>query len=149
MDTLLETSLYTYVYLTLFTGVIVVLLLINLFRQTKKISTKWIKISLRTAVCGILLGFWTYFFVCRNLYPVSLAYYENKNNLTVDVVGVVESVEQVGKDRLYVTIDGTVYVMVYSSQKPHNNITANLVKGRTVCLRVGEHSMFILGQGTA
>lgn len=146
MDKLLETSLYTYIYLTIFIGVIVGLLLINLFWQTKKINTKWIKISVRTTICGVLLGFWTYFFVYRNLYPVSLAYYENKNNLTVDVVGVVESINLVRKDRLYVNIDGTVYVMVYSSQKPYNSITADLVKGKTVYLRVGKHSMYILGQ---
>jgi len=47
-----------------------------------------------------------------------LAYYEYKHDFTEEKIGVVEGIEQDGKDRINIIIDNTEYTMVYSSVSP-------------------------------
>lgn len=143
MDELLKTTLYLYIFSAIFCGGLIVAFIIGIIKKTRKIENTKIKIFLRILVCGVLTTLWIYHFVYANVYPFSLAYYEYRNSLTEEKVGVIKSIEQDGKDRILVTVDGTVYTMVYSSLKPYKNIDIAFKRGDTVWILIGVHSLFI------
>ena len=143
MGELIKTSFSTYIFVAIFVGFWIVLFTIGLIKKTKKIENNKIKMALRIVICSAITSLWAYFFVYVNAYPISLAYYEYKNNLAEEKIGVIDSIDQDVKDRIHINIDGTVYTMVYSSQKPYNNVTIDIVQGDTVWLLAGENSMYI------
>lgn len=143
MEELLKTSFYSYAFVALFTGWWVASVSIGIIRLTKKIENNKLQIALRTVICSALIVLWSYFIVYLNAYPISLAYYEYKNNLTEEKIGVVDSIGQDDKDHMHISIDGTKYTVAYSSQKPYANGTKGIKKGDTVWILVGENSMYI------
>lgn len=143
MEELLKTSLHAYLSSEMFFGIWVVLFSAIIIVKTKNMESRKLKIALRIIICSVLTGLWAFFCVYKSLYPISLAYYEYQNNLVEEKVGVIESIEQDGKDRILISIDGTIYTMVYSSLKPYNHVTIDIVKGDTVWVLTGEHSLYI------
>lgn len=73
---------------------------------------------MRFGISGVLICLWAWHFVYMNLYPISSAYYEYTHDLTEEKVGVIECIEQKGKDRIKVIINRTEYTMVHSSANP-------------------------------
>lgn len=143
MEELIKTSFQTYIDLALFAGLLIALFTAGFIMKTKKMENTKLKIALRVVVCSALVGLWAYHFVYVNAYPISLAYYEYKNNIAEEKVGVIDSMEQEGKDRVRITIDDTDYTIVYSSQKPYANGTKGIKQGDSVRVLVGEHSGYI------
>ena len=78
-----------------------------------------------------------------NLFPISLAYYEYNHNLVEEKTGVVESIEQDGKDRINIIIDDTEYTIVHSSVNPVFIIGGDIDKGDNVKIIFGVNSKFI------
>ena len=142
MNELIRTNLLSYVFVTIFSGLWISLVIFSTFKKTNSIHK--VKILIRTIISSILICLWIYFFVYVNLYPVSLAYYEYRNNSTQQIVGVVDSIELTSKDRLELIIDKEKYTMVYSSVKvSSNDIINNITKGDTVQIKFGKKSKFI------
>ena len=116
----------------------------GIFANTKKMDNKVLKRTLRISISVILVCFWLWFFVYKNLYPVSLAKYEYEHNVSVIKTGVIEDVKQHGKDRIYITIDGIEYAIVYGSVDPYSTEISKIIKkGTYVSYSYGENSKFI------
>ena len=78
-----------------------------------------------------------------NLYPISLAYYEYNHNLTEEKVGVIDSIEQNVKDRIYLIIDNAEYTLVDSSESPAVIIGRDIDEGDAVKFKFGVKSKYI------
>ena len=78
-----------------------------------------------------------------NLYPISLAYYEYNHDFAEEKIGVIDGIEQDGKDRLCLNIDNTEYTMVYSSVKHSIIEDRDIDKGDTVKIKFGVRSKYI------
>jgi hypothetical protein len=120
-----------------------------LLRQTittqlaKDIENKKIKTVLRFGISGALVCLWAWFFVYKNFYPISLAYYEYNHNLVEEKIGVIERIEQNGKDRISISIDNTEYTVVHSSVNPLFVIGKDIDEGDTVKIEYGEKSRYV------
>lgn len=143
MYELIKTSLHSYIFLAVFVGLLFSLGIISLFKKTKNIESKTLKIFLCVGVSIVLVCIYLWFFIYTNLYPISLAYYEYTNNSIVERTGVLDSIAQKGKDRINIIIDSTEYTMVYSSQKPWLSIGSDVDEGDIVKFKFGEKSKFI------
>ena len=142
MEELIKTNFLTYTFLVLLTGFFVVSLGIVIFKKTKHV-TGGRKNAIRYGVTSVLAVFWIWFFVYTNFCPIALAYYEYTHDCSEEKIGIVDSVEQNGKDRIEITIDGNEYVMVYSSTKSFDMLNGNIDKGDTVKFTYGKHSKFL------
>ena len=143
MRELIETNVLTYLFSTILTGFLLLSIIQGTFKQTKNIENKKKKAVLRFGVNGVLVCFWIWFFIYTNLFPISLAYYEYNHNFVEEKVGVIESIEQSGKDRIYIIIDNTEYTVVHSSVSPSVIIGGDIDKGDTVKIIFGVKSKFI------
>lgn len=143
MYELLKTSFWTYMFVTAFVGLGIVLFCFGVIKKTKRIESRRAKAALRIVVCCILGCFWAYFFVYLNLYPVSLAYYEYNNDLKEEATGVIDNIEREGKDRIHLIIDDTKYTMVYSSISSFAGIDGDIDEGDIVCFSFGKESNYI------
>ncbi len=143
MYELINSSLSAYISAAAFTGFCVLLAIFETFKRTKNMESKKIKTALRFGVNGVLVCFWLWFFIYVNLLPISLAYYEYNHDLAEEKTGVIESIEQDTKDRIYIIIDNTEYVMVHSSSSPAVIIGRDIDEGDTVKVKFGERSKFI------
>ncbi len=143
MYELINSSLSAYISAAAFTGFCVLLAIFETFKRTKNMESKKIKTALRFGVNGVLVCFWLWFFIYVNLLPISLAYYEYNHDLAEEKTGVIESIEQDTKDRIYIIIDNTEYVMVHSSASPAVIIGRDIDEGDTVKVKFGERSKFI------
>lgn len=142
VEQLLEKNLETYICLAVFTGLISLLAITGLFKNTIKIENKKIKYSLRMTITLAIVILWSYFYIYVNLYPVSLAYYEYINESTEEKTGIIRNIEQESKDRINIVIDNTEYTMVHSNQnKPFNS--NNIKKGDKVQIQFGKKSKYI------
>lgn len=142
MEELLKTSFGTYLGITMFLGFIGVLLVYGAIENTKEMENKKIKFALRIAICSVIVCLWMCF-VYMQLYPISLAYYEYNHDIVEEKIGVINSIEQDGKDRMNLIIDDAEYTMVYSSVTPAVIIGSDIDEGDTIKIKFGEKSMYI------
>ena len=143
MYELIKSSLLAYAFAAVFSGLWILLVVYGMFKKTKKIENKKIKTVLRFGISGVLVCLWAWHFVYMNLYPISLAYYEYNQEIVEEKIGVIESVEQSEKDRIYLTIDNTKYTMVDSSVSPAFIIGKDIDEGDTVKIKFGVRSKYI------
>ena len=140
----LESLVLNYIALALFTGIEFATICVWVWVKTKNAENKFIKIAFRAIICSLLIGIWSYFIVYRAAYPISLAYYECNNDLTYEIVGVIDRIEQPQKDVLEITVDNNTYRMVYGSAKAHYYFKNGISEGNTVRLKIGNRSNYIL-----
>jgi len=143
MEELIRTNMISYVFLTAFTGGLLFYSIFGVFKNTENIESKRIKRIIRFIVNGILVCFWIWFFIYINLFTISLAYYEYNHNLVGEKIGVVESLEQDGKDRIKIIIDDEEYTIVHSSVNPFVIIGVDIDKGDNVKIVFGAYSKYI------
>ena len=143
MYELIKSSLQSYAFVAAFSGIWCLLVIYGTFKKTKNVPNKKKKAVLRFGISGALLCLWAWLFVYTNLYPISLAYYEYSRNSVEEKIGVINSIEQDGKDRINLIIDNTEYTMVYSSVSPSIIDDRDIDKGDAVKIQFGESSMFI------
>ena len=145
MDKLINSSFFAYLYITIFMGIVIAWGgVYGIIANTKKIQNKVLKQILRVGVSIICVGFWLWFFVYKNLYPIALAKSEYEHNCTEERVGTVESIEQHVKDRIITTIDGVKYTIVFASADPNSiEIGKDIDRGKTIRFRYGKKSKFI------
>ena len=142
MEELLKTSFGAYLGIALFLGIVGALLVYGAIENTKEMENKKIKFALRIAICSIVVCLWMCF-VYMQLSPISLAYYEYNHDIVEEKTGVINSIEQDGKDRMNLIIDNAEYTMVYSSTEPNVIIGRDIDEGDTVKIKFGEKSMYI------
>lgn len=143
MEELITVNMLSYALVTSFTGILLISIIIKAFKDTKHFENKKKKTLMRFIVNGLLVCFWIWFFVYRNLFPISLAYYEYKNNVVQETTGVVEYIEQNGKDRINIIIDDTEYTIVHSSVHPVIIPGRDIDKGDVVKIKFGINSKYI------
>lgn len=143
MYELIKSSLSTYVFVAVFSGLWCFLVIFGTFKNTKNLESKKIKTVLRFGISGVLVCLWVWHFVYMNLYPISLAYYEYNHDFAEEKIGVLDSIEHDGKDRIYLIIDNTEYTMVYSSVSPAVIIGRDIDEGDTVKFKFGVRSKYI------
>ena len=143
MEELLRINMLSYAFVTVFTAILFFSLVFGLLKKTREIENKKKKAVINSIGCGVIICFWLWFFVYINLFPISLAYYEYNNNLVEEKSGVIESVEQEGKDRIIVIIDGVKYTIVHSSVNPVVTIGKDIDTGDHVTITFGANSKFI------
>ena len=142
MYELIKDSLQAYASLTVFTGFLVSSVIFGTFKKTKSLTQK-IRTVIRFGVSGALVCFWAWFFVYINLYSISLAYYEYNHDYAEEKIGVIDSAERDGKDRMKIVIDGKEYIMVYSSIDPFLINGRDIDKGDIVKIIYGVKSKYI------
>ncbi len=143
MYELIKSSLLTYAFVAAFSGFVLMLIIFGIFKSTKNIKSQKIKTVLRFGISGVLVCLWAWHFVYMNLYPISLAYYEYNNDIVEEKNGVINSIEQDGKDRINLIIDNTKYTMVHSSASPVVIIGRDIDEGDTVKIKFGVRSKYI------
>lgn len=143
MYELIKDSLQAYASLTVFTGLLLFSVILGTFKKTKSLTSKKIRTVIRFGVSSALICFWTWFFVYINLYPISLAYYEYNHDYAEEKIGVIDSAERDGKDRIKIVIDGKEYIMVYSSVDLFLINGRDLDKGDIVKIIYGVKSKYI------
>ena len=129
--------------MAVFSGLWILAVVHGMFQKTKEIENKKIKTVLRFVISGVLVCLWAWIFVYIDLYPISLAFYEYNNDFTEEKIGVIDSMEQDGNDRLNLIIDNTEYTMVYSSIKSDDIISSDIDEGDTVKIEFGVKSKYI------
>ena len=143
MYELIKSSFQAYADLAAFTGLCCLQFIYGIFKQTNNIANKKIRTVLRFGISGVLVCLWAWYFVYINLYPISLAYYEYSRNSVEEKIGVINSIEQDGKDRINLIIDNTEYTMVYSSLNSDDIISRDIDEGDTVKIEFGVKSKYI------
>ena len=136
-------SFWFYLDATTFTGLLLLLLICRIFKDNKNIKDNKLKKVLRISISTVLVCLWAWHFVYINLYPISLAYYEYSRNSVEEKIGVINSIEQDGKDRINLIIDNTEYTMVYSSLNSDDIIIRDIDEGDTVEIEFGVKSKYI------
>ena len=143
MRELLKSNYNAYLGVTTFMGIWVLLLIYSVFKKTRDIAKGKVKNLVVVGISSVLVSAWVYFFIYLNLYPIALANYEYKNDLTKVITGTVSSIEQKGKDRVELVIDNSKYIIVHSSRNPVVDIDRNVTEGDTVSVRIGVKSKFV------
>ena len=143
MYELIKSSLSTYAFVAAFSGLWSLLFIYGMFKNTKDIENKKIKTVLRFGISGVLVCLWAWYFVYINLYPISLAYYEYNHDFVEEKIGVIDIIEQDGKDCMNLIIDNTKYTMVYSSVSPAVIIGRDVDEGDTVKIKFGVRSKYV------
>lgn len=142
MYELIKSDFGSYLFIAIFSGIWfawggVYGIIVN----TKKIENIVLKRILRVSVSVVCVGFWLWFFVYKNLYPIALAKYEFEHNCIEEQVGTVESVEIYDKVRFIMTIDGVKYTFLNDSASL-TSIKKKVI-GNSVRFRYGKKSKFI------
>lgn len=143
MYELIKNSLSFYAFVATFTGLWVLFVVYGTFKKTKNIESKKIKTVVRFGTSCALVCLWAWHFVCMNLYPVSLAYYEYNHDIVEEKSGVINNIEQDVKDRIILIIDNMEYTMVDSSVSPAVIIGRDIDEGDTVNFKFGVKSKYI------
>ena len=143
MGVLIKESFLLYLFLAVFTGFWFLYAGFGIAKKIGNIENQRIRNGLCVIVCSALSFLWVFFFVYKNLYPISLAHYEYQNDKTEEVIGVVEYIEQTEKDIICLSIDGVAYTIVHNSTKPYVRIGIDVSKGDTVRIIYGENSKYI------
>jgi len=140
---LIKSSLQAYSFVAAFSGLWILSAVYGTFKNTKNMENIKLKTVLRFGIGSVLICFWIWFFVCVNLYPISLAYYEYNHDFVEEKIGVIDTIEQDGKDRIYLNIDNAKYTMVDSSVSHAVNIGRDIDEGDTVKIKFGVRSKYI------
>jgi len=140
---LIKSSLQAYSFVAAFSGLWILSAVYGTFKNTKNMENIKLKTVLRFSIGSVLICFWIWFFVCVNLYPISLAYYEYNHDFVEEKIGVIDTIEQDGKDRIYLNIDNAKYTMVDSSVSHAVNIGRDIDEGDTVKIKFGVRSKYI------
>ena len=143
MYELIKSSLQAYAFAAVFSGLWILLVVYGTFKKTKNIENKKIKTVLRVGISSVLICLWAWHFVYMNLYPISLAYYEYNHNIVEEKIGVINSIEQDGKDRIDLIIDNTEYRLVHSSTDPAVIIGKDIAEGDAVRVTFGAKSKYV------
>ena len=143
MRELITDNLTAYVIIALITGFVLLSIIHTIFDKTKGIESNKKKRCVRFSISGAFVGLWIWYFVYVNLFPISMAYYEYNHNVCDEKIGVIESIERSEKDRIDITIDGTEYAMVYSSENPIIIVGKDIGEGDTVKFVFGVKSRYI------
>lgn len=143
MRELITANLTAYVFVALITGFALLSIIHIIFDKTKGIESNKKKRCVRFSISGAFVGLWIWYFVYVNLFPISMAYYEYNHNVCDEKIGVIESIERSEKDRIDITIDGTEYAMVYSSENPIIIVGKDIGEGDTVKFVFGVKSRYI------
>ena len=143
MGKLIHESFAMYLFLAIFTGLWFLSVGFGIAKKIRNIENQKIRKGLCVIVCSVLGFLWEFFFVYKNLYPISLAYYEYQNDKTEEVIGVVEYIEQTQKDIICLRIDGVAYTIVHNSTKPYVRIVIDVSRGDEVRIIYGENSKCI------
>ena len=143
MGELIKTNALAYISVAVFVGIIVSLFICGIHEKTNHIKSQIIRSVLRFGINASLVCLWVVFFIYKNLYPVTLAYYEYTHNLASEKNGIIESIECKQKDRIQITIDNVEYTIVHSSTDPVVIIGEDIDSGDDVIIRFGEKSKFI------
>jgi len=143
VESLLRVSFLTHTFVAIFTGFLLFRIVFGIIKKAKKIENRKMRIILCIAVSSVLSCFWFWFFVYHNLYPISLAYYEYNQDVVEEKFGIIDSIEQDGKDRICLIIDNIEYTMVHSSVKPFVIIGKDIDKGDAVKIKFGAKSKYI------
>ena len=143
MRELIKSSLMTYAFVAVIFGAWSLLVICDMFKKTKEVENKKIKTLLRFGISGVLVCLWAGYFVYMNLYPISLAYYEYNHGFAEEKIGVVDSIEHDGKDRIHLIVDNQKYTMVYSSVSPDVIIGKDVDEGDTVQFEFGVKSKYV------
>ena len=143
MYELIKSSLSTYAFVAAVFGLWSLLVIYGMFKKTKDIENKKIKTVLRFGISGVLVCLWAWHFVYINLYPISLACYEYTHNIVEEKIGVINSIEQDGKDRIALIIDNTEYRLVHSSTDPAVIIGKDIAEGDAVRVTFGAKSKYV------
>lgn len=143
MDELIRTNLSAYAFVAAFTGLMLLSIISVTFKNTKNINNKKIKTVLRVGISSVLICLWAWHFIYVNLYPISLACYEYNHNIVEEKIGVINSIEQDGKDRIDLIIDNTEYRLVHSSTDPAVIIGKDIAEGDTVRVTFGAKSKYV------
>lgn len=143
MEEIIRKSVFLYLFLAIFVGVILIQICFYVVEKTRIFENSKIRTAVSITICGAVFCFWLFFFIVRELYPISLACYECKNEVTNESIGVIETIEQEGKDRVRLVINGKEYTLVYNSSKPFVNIGKDIVEGDSVKISFGEKSKYI------
>ena len=98
---------------------------------------------MRIGVSGAFVWFVVWHIICMNLFPISLAYLEYKNELTDEYVGVIQHIEQRDKERIYITIDDTEFIIAHNLTEPIFEVGKDFDRGNTVKIEFGEKSKFV------
>ena len=143
MYELIKSDFGSYLFIAIFSGICfawggVYGIIVN----TKKIENIVLKRILRVSVSVVCVGFWLWFFVYKNLYPIALAKYEYEHNCIEEQVGTVESVEMYDKGRFIMTIDGVKYTFLNDSASL-TSIKNEKGIGNSVRFRYGKKSKVI------
>ena len=130
MYELIKSSLQAYAFVAAFSGLWILLVVYGMFKKTKDIENKKIKTVLRFGISGVLVCLWAW-------------YYEYSRNRVEEKIGVINSIEPDGKDRINLIIDNTEYTMVYSSLNSDDIISRDIDEGDTVEIEFGVKSKYI------
>ena len=109
----LESLVVNYIAIALFTGIEFATICVWVWVKTKNAEKKFIKIAFRAIICSLLIGIWSYFIVYRTAYPISLAYYECNNDLTYEIVGVIDRIEHPEKNILEIKQYSKIHIMIF------------------------------------
>ena len=140
MGELIQTNFQSYISLTAFTAVWILLVLKGIFKITKTLDNQRYRGLVRIGSGCVLIGLWAFCIVYLFLYPIFLAHWEYNNNLFEERIGIIDTIDQTRNDRVHIVIDDTKYTMVYSTESFDSY---DLRKGDTVKFRYGRQSKFI------
>lgn len=143
MYELIKSSFWTYASVAAFSGFLFLSIIFGTFKNTRKIESKKKRTVLRFAISSVLVCLWAWHFIYMNLYPISLAYYEYNHDFAEEKIGVIDGIEQDGKDRIYLNINNVEYTMVDSSVIPAVIIGRDIDEGDTVKIKCGVRSKYI------
>ena len=143
MGALIKESFWTYFFLAIFTGLWFLYVGFGIINKIRKMENRIMPRGLCAIMCCALSCLWFFLFVYGNLYPISLAYYEYKNDKTEEAIGVVERIQQTEKDIICLNIDGNEYTIVHDSTNPYVRIGIDVSKGDVVHIVYGENSKYI------
>lgn len=143
MGELIRNNVLAYTFAAALTGLWISLIAYGIFRKTNNIENAKIRTVTRFGIIGVLICFWIWLFIYMNLFPISLAYYEYNCAFVEEKYGVIENIEQDGKDRINIIIDNTEYKIVHSSISPVIILGRDIDEGDTVKIKYGVKSKFI------
>ena len=143
MYEILKNNLQGYLQFTGAIGLICLSIIYVVFNRTKEVKNKKIKNSLRLSISLFLLCLWFYWLVYLLLYPIALANYEYKYDLTEEKIGVLSNIEITRNDRSCLIVGETEYEIVGTGRDPGFRFGRDFKEGDTVKIVYGRKSMYI------
>ena len=143
MEVLLRNAFWLCLIVTVLAITWLSLFVIGVLKNSKQIESKLMRLFLCFLVLAIFLFVFSYFFIYQSLYPISLAYYEFKNDISYEITGTVTGIVREGRDRVKVIVGGETYTIVYDKSSPFSYIADDISEGDSVTLTVGQKSKYV------